>query len=152
MSDIMKIAYIYKRHALDAEGLGAEKLFADDEKTDRIGRSAMIDGEGVRRGDTLMLRALSDLGKPKEAARLQQMIEAMGVTIEVMPLPTPPKPVRKVWLSPTAKQKQKLCVLWYSSIPPNAALNGAEHVMGRKVSRAQMNRLCGKRDGSSKKI
>lgn len=42
--DIMKIAYLYKRHITDADGLDADKVFADDESTRRIERAAMIDG------------------------------------------------------------------------------------------------------------
>lgn len=150
----MKIAYLYKRHISDADGLDADKVFADDESTRRIERAAMIDGGGLRGGDTLLLRSVNDLGKPAEAGRLQRMIEAKDVTVQVIPLPPqpkPPTPLRKVWLSPDAGQKDRLCTLWYSSLSPGHVLDRAKDVMGRPVSRAQMNRLCGPRDGSKRK-
>lgn len=112
----------------------------------------MIDSKGLRKGDTLLLYDMADLGKPKEAKRLVGIVEGMGVTVEVHPLPKPPKPVRKVWLSPTDEQRGDICTLWYSSISPSAVLSGAEQIMGRSVSRQQLDRLCGKRDGSNKRI
>lgn len=151
----MKIAYLYERRISDADGLEADKVFADDGSTDRIERSALIDGDVLRPGDTLLLRAFSDLGKPAEAKRLQRMIEAKGVNvlvIELPPAPKPPRPLRKVWLSPDDGQRERLCTLWYSSLSPGHVLERAKDVMGRPVSRAQMNRLCGPRDGSDKKI
>jgi hypothetical protein len=155
MPDTMKIIYMHKRHISDADGLDADKVFADDESTRRIERAAMIDGGGLREGDTLYLRALSDLGQPSEAGRLKAMIERMGVAVQVIPMPPqpkPPRPLRKVWLSPDDGQKDRLCTLWFSSLPPGHVLERAKDVMGRPVSRAQMNRLCGPRDGSNKKI
>jgi hypothetical protein len=146
----MKIAYLYKRHVLDADGLDADKVFADDETTKRMERAAMIDGGRLRSGDTLLLRDLADLGKPSEGDRLRRLIEGMGVMVQVIPLPVAPKPLRKVWLSPTDEQQADLCRLWYSTLPPSYVLQSAERIMGRKVSRPQLDRLCGPRDGSRK--
>lgn len=111
----------------------------------------MIDSNGLHEGDTLILYDMADLGKPKEAMRLAGIIEAIGATIELRPIQKPPKPPRAVWLSPNEKQHDELCTLWYSSVGPSAALNSAEHIMGRKVLRGQLDRLCGPRDGSDKK-
>ena len=148
----MRILYKYNRPAPDASNLNADKVFADDETTRRISRGVLIDSDGLREGDTLLRYDLGDLGKPKEAKRLVGLIEAMGVAVEVNPMPKPPRPPRKVWLSPTDKQRDDICTLWYSSIGPSAVLSGAEQIMGRPVSRQQLDRLCGKRDGSSKKF
>jgi predicted GIY-YIG superfamily endonuclease len=88
--------------------------------------------------------------KEAEAIRAEKPIHNIAST--KTPKSMLPRPKTAVWLSPNEKQKIHLCTLWYSSLSPGHVLDRAKDVMGRPVSRAQMNRLCGPRDGSSRKV
>lgn len=146
-----KIAYLYNRQAADASSLGADVVYADTKTTRRMERAAMIDGGGLREGDTLYLRAMSDLGQGAEVKAMRLRIEAMGVDIVEIPMDKPPKAKPKVWLQPSDDQKDRLCTLWYSSLEQGHILTRAEDIMGRTVTRNQMNRLCGPRHKKQKK-
>lgn len=132
--------------------MGAERTFADYRGTARKELQSMIDMKGIRKGDTLVLRALSDLGQGAESKRLQKIITDLGVWIEVKPGADGERVQgRKARLKPTPEQKEHICALWYSPAPVDHVLSRASEIMGGKVDRNNMNYWCGSRSGPSKK-
>ena len=147
----MKIAYLYNRPTKEGERMGAEKTFADYPETKRLERQDMLDRGGLRSGDTLLLRALSDLGKGAEAKLMQKRIEEIGAEIQVVEAENAPRVSgRKPRLTPEPDQIERLCGLWYSAAERKHVLGRAEDIMGQPVTRDQMFRWCGPRDGSKK--
>lgn len=145
----MKVAYLYNRPKSVADEWEAEKVFIDVKGTSRMERSDMLEHGGVRAGDTLMLAALSDLGKGAAAKAIADKIRRLGVAIEVKPL-TPAKakkkPGRAPHLKPTDEQQKQICGLWRSGLEQGHVLNRAAQIMEvDAVTRNQMNRLCGPR-------
>ena len=131
--------------------MGAEKTFADYPETKRLERQDMLDRGGLRSGDTLLLRALSDLGKGAETKLMQKRIEEIGAEIKVIEDENAPRTSgRKPRLTPSLDKKRHLCGLWYSAAERQHVLDRASDKMGQPVSRDQMNRWCGPRDGSQK--
>ena len=148
----MKIAYTYNRPVSDGETMGGEKIFADWSGTNRVELGLMLDGGGLREGDTLLLRAESDLGRGMEAKRHLKRIAQMGVTIEVIPADKPVKQTgRPPRFKPSHEQKQHLCALWYSPAPIDHVLKRAADIMGYEVKRDKFYHMCGPRDGSKSK-
>lgn len=145
----MLIAYLYNRPVNVAQDWGADMVFADMPGTGRVERSDMIDRHGLRDGDTLVMAARSDIGQGREVPLLIARIEALGVTVEIRPLApqkAKSKPGRTPKLSPTPDQKDQLCKLWGSTLAQKHVLARAAQIMGvGKVTRNQMNRLCGPR-------
>ena len=125
------------------------KVFIDAPGTLRLEREDMINGGGLRAGDTLVLAAMSDLGKGAEAKSLAGLIERMGVSIEIKPLDAKrakKKTGRAPHLKPTDEQKRQICALWHSAIEQAHVLQRAATVMQvDAITRNQMNRLCGPR-------
>lgn len=145
----MKIAYLYNRPKSVADSWDVDKVFIDAAGTMRLEREDMINNGGLRAGDTLVLAALSDLGRGAEAKSLSGLIERKGVSIEVSPL-EPKKAKKKAGraphLRPTPEQQRQICALWSSAIEQGHVLDRAASVMGvDTVTRNQMNRLCGPR-------
>lgn len=131
--------------------MGAEKTYADYPETKRQERQDLLDRHGLREGDTLLLRAMSDLGKGQEAALMQRRVKEIGAEIVVIEAEDAPRVSgRKPRMKPTMDQKQHLCGLWYSAAEVGHVLERASEKMGGKVTRDQMNRWCGPRDGSKK--
>lgn len=147
----MRIAYLYNRDPSEAVVLECEKVFADFPNTKRLDLHDLIEGGGLMEGDTLCIRAKSDLGKGGEAKRIATMVEKMGVTIEVTEGPKKKAPLgRKPRLSPTPGQKVHLCALWASPAPQKHVLVRASEVMGGSVNRNHMNYWCGPRSNPKK--
>jgi|GEM_PF-2230647 len=145
----MKIAYLYNRPKSAASEWNAGKVFIDAPGTMRLEREDMINNGGLRAGDTLVLAAMSDLGKGAEAKSLAGLIARMGVAVEVSPLDAKrakKKPGRAPHLKPSDDQQRQICGLWHSAIEQAHVLQRAATVMGVDVvTRNQMNRLCGPR-------
>ena len=145
----MIVAYLFNRPKEVASDWSAEVVFIDAPGTMRLEREDMINGGGLREGDTLVLAAMSDLGKGAEAKSLAGVIERMGVSIDVRPL-MPDRAKKKTGraphLRPTPERERQICALWYSAIEQGHVLNRAAQIMGvDAVTRNQMNRLCGPR-------
>lgn len=131
--------------------MGCEKTFADWKNTKRRDLIAMIQGGGLMKGDTLFLRALSDLGQGAESQRHQKALSDMGVAVQVIPgAETPRTKGRPARLKPTPEQKEHLCEIWYSPAPMEHVLTRAADIMGAEVDRNKLNYWCGPRDGSQK--
>ena len=131
--------------------MGCDKTFADWANTKRAELAALIGGGALRQGDTLCIRALSDLGQGAESKRMQKAISDLGVVLQVVPsadsVRSKGRPAR---LKPDSGQKERLCDLWYSPAEMEHVLTRAEDIMGAKVDRNKLNYWCGPRDGSQK--
>lgn len=148
----MKIAYLYERPVEEGEAMGAEKSFADYKGTNRAELRSLVDAGGLRKGDTLLLRATSDLGQGQESKRIERVIAGLGVDIQVIPAQKPVRlKGRPARFKPTPEQKEHICALWYSPAPLPHVLKRASEIMGRDVKRDKLYYLCGPRDGSAKK-
>lgn len=131
--------------------MGCDKTFADWKNTKRADLVAMIEGGGIRKGDTLCVRALSDLGHGAESRRMQKAVSDLGVVLQVVEGAEAPRAKgRPSRLKPTDQQKEHLCELWYSPAPNEHVLTRAADIMGAAVDRNKMNYWCGPRDGSRK--
>lgn len=132
--------------------MDCEKTFADWKGTNRAELLDMVQRRGIRDGDTLCLRAVSDLGPGQESARLQRQIAAMGVTIEVIPAKDAPRekgrPPRAAFKS--IEDWEAGCSLWYSPAPVRHAVQRISERVGAEVDRNWCNNQCGPRDGSKK--
>ena len=132
--------------------MDCEKTFADWKGTNRAELQDMLERGGVRDGDTLCLRAVSDLGPGQESARLQRQIADMGVTIEVIPAKDAPRekgrPPRAAFKS--IEDWEAGCSLWYSPAPVRHAVQRISDRVGAEVDRNWCNNQCGPRDGSKK--
>lgn len=144
----MNIGYAYNGPTKPLYDAGCERVFYDDKETRRAERQAMIDAGGVREGDTLFLYAEADLGHGAEVALFRKRLDALGVQIKLIDGPKKPAPTPKVHLRATDEQRDRICALWYSSAERQHVEARAADILGRKVSRDQLNRLCGPRDGS----
>jgi len=148
----MIVAYLYNRDVSEGAAMGADKTFADFNGTGRRELTDMIRMAGVRKGDTLVVRALSDLGQGAESKRIQKAISDLGVAVRVIPGAQAPRVQgRKPRLKPDAEQKEHICALWYSPAPVDHVLSRASEIMGASVDRNNLNYWCGPRDGSNKK-
>lgn len=147
----MIVAYLFNRPVSEGEAMGAEKTFADYRGTGRQELTDMIERKGIRKGDTLVLRALSDLGQGAESKRLQKIITDLGVWIEVKPGPDGERVQgRKPRLKPTPEQREHICALWYSPAPVDHVLQRASDILGGEVNRNNLNYWCGSRSGPKK--
>ena len=145
----MKVAYLYDRPKAVADAWEPDQVFIDAPGTSRLEREDMINKGGLRAGDTLLLAALSDLGRGAEARSLADLIGRKGVAVKVMPLApklAKKKPGRAPHLRPTPEQQRQICALWSSALEQAHVLDRAAQIMAvDAVTRNQMNRLCGPR-------
>lgn len=132
--------------------MGCDKTFADWSNTNRADLDDMITRDGVRKGDVVCVRALSDFGRGQESRRIQKLLSDMGVAVQVVEGGQAPRQQgRPSRVSVTPEQRQHLCELWYSPAPVDHVLARAEDILGAEVDRNRMNYLCGPRDGSKRK-
>jgi len=149
----MKIAYLYERPVSEGEAMGAEKTYVDFAKTRRLELTDLICGGGLKAGDTLLLRAKSDLGKSREADRHVASIEALGVEIVVLPT----KANKRLTGRPARAEVKDMqtfdliCGLWYSPTPVDHAIQRASDRVGVRVDRNWINARCGPRSGQKAK-
>lgn len=149
-SDIMKILYTYERPHDDGADIPADKVFADTKATRRIERTDLLEAGGLHSVDTLYLRSASQLGHGAEAKLMMSKVDAIGATVALAPLPDAPKGDTAVHWRPSDEIKARVLLLWYSALPTKQVLARIADIAGRKVSRDQMYRLGGPRDGSKK--
>lgn len=148
----MRVAYLYNRPVSEGDAMDCEKTFADWKGTNRTELVYMIERGGVRSGDTLCLRALSDLGPGQESTRHQNTLREMGVTIEVIPAKDGPRekgrPPRAAFKS--IDDWEAGCSLWYSPAAVRHAVQRISERVGASVDRNWCNNQCGPRDGTKK--
>ena len=148
----MRVAYLYNRPVSEGDAMDCEKTFADWNGTDRAELMDMLNRHGVREGDTLCLRAVSDLGQGQESARLQRKIADMGVHIEIIPTNEKKRQrgrPTKVEIS-DMDEWDACCALWYSPAPVRHAVQRISERVGGEVNRNWINYRCGVRDGSER--
>ena len=87
----MRIAYLYERDVSEGDDMDCEKVYADWKNTKRADLSDLIDTAAAKEGDTVCVRALSDLGRGKEAELNRKRLERKGVKVLVVPGPDRPK-------------------------------------------------------------
>lgn len=133
--------------------MGCGKTFADWKNTKRADLVDMIEREGVRKGDIVCVRSLSDFGQGQESRRIQKVLSDMGVAVQVVEGAETPKQSkgRPARINPTDEQRGHLCELWFSPAPVEHVLDRAADILGATVDRNRMNYWCGPRDGSKRK-
>ena len=145
----MIIAYIYERPFSEGADMGAERTYADYPVTRRSELNSMIAGGGMRAGDTLRVRAVSDLGRGQESKRLQQKIADLGVTLEVHPnkinVRERGRPTRAA--VDTIENYDRLCGLWFSPMPADECFRIGGEVTGGDMGKSRFEYLCGSRHG-----
>ena len=129
--------------------MGAERTFADYPTTRRSELNSMIQQKGLREGDTLRIRAVSDLGRGQESKRIQQMISNMGVTLEVMPSEVSTRQRGRPQKASVAsiEEYDRLCGLWYSPTPDKECFRLGKEIAGGDVDKSWFDYRCGPRHG-----
>lgn len=139
----MIFGYGYKREAADLRAAGAEKVYLDGEKTKRLERRDML--RDLRDGDVIILLAKADLGAVGEIVRLREMIREAGATIEIAERPAKRRQ-RPHYFIPTPEQAEQIKALWRDlTVPGPYALERASEIMGRPITRNQLNHAFGTR-------
>lgn len=142
----MRIAYIHKRGVRDADGMDADKLFADDETTRRVSRSDLLDHGGLRSGDVLVLRSEGDLGSRRsEVDAMLSRVADIGATVEIVPMDRKPVKVPKGHRKPLPDKLDRMCILWRSSLDAAHVIDRCGDIAGFPVTRNNMNQWCGSR-------
>lgn len=147
----MRIAYGYNRDPKALAKLGCDRVYSDNDKTKRLDRGYMIDKAGIKSGDVVVVIALGDLGRGKEATKIANMITAQGGSVEVEPDEIPRKrgrPQKRV-LSPEADARLK--AHWLHGADPNSVFDAAKDELGEVPPRSWFSRRYGNRDGSTPK-
>lgn len=145
----MIIAYLYERPYEEGAAMGAERTFADYPTTRRSQLTSMIQRKGLREGDTLRVRAVSDLGRGQESKRIQQMISDMGVTLEVLPSEANKRLRGRPHKAEveTIQDYDELCGLWYSPTPDKECFRRGKDLAGGEVDKSWFDYRCGPRHG-----
>jgi len=118
----MKIGYGYRKHTVDLQAAGAERVYIDTDSA-RPRRAEMM-RRGLRAGDTLVLLYLRDLGgSPVADTVWRGKVEALGVTIKIVrpvnvrpvgrprkfqPTPEEDAAIRAIWLDGLETEKRRL--------------------------------------------
>ena len=148
----MKIAYLYNRPTTEGEAMDCEQTFADYDGTNRAELISVIQGGAVRDGDTLCIRAQSDLGQGAAIKRHLNKLEEMGVTVQIMSIPKDVRlSGRPKRFAPSPADKEYMCNLWFSPAEQDHVLEKSSERMGYEVKRDKLYYVCGPRDGSKKR-
>lgn len=149
-TDRMKIAYLYERPVSEGEAMGADQTLVDYAKTNRGELNTILHGGAVRRGDTVLLRAKSDLGRGKQADRHIAELEAMDVHVEVLPVSNEVRVKGRPERAEIGSidQFDHACSLWYSPAPEGHAVSRISSIVGQDVDRNWCNYKCGPRSAS----
>ncbi len=135
----MIIGYGYRRKEADLRAAGAEQVWIDT-KRDRLERSAMTEGRGLREGDTLLLLHWNDLGGNKPSSdRLAARLEKRGVTVKVADGPYAVSAGRPAKLRPTPEQDAEARSIWLDGFHSLAyKLRRVAEIYGQDVKAHQM--------------
>jgi len=135
------IAYLFDRPRSAASHMSVEPacIFTDAPGTQRADLSALIDIGGLQSGDVMRVCALADLGHGAASKAMHRRIEALGATVEVMPLATRVTGGR---LSKKHPRRADMCTVWWSSLDQADALGKISDMAGQDVNRNQANRVC----------
>lgn len=145
----MRIAYLYNQDEKEADHMNAGKGFIDTPATRRMALTSLIERQGLRAGDILIVTAKSKLGHGQGAARIERQLARMGISLEVSPSPLRPSNLRRKKRSPAPDDMTYLKGVWSSAMGEAAALAQASQHMGFPVDRAWMNYHVSMRDGGA---
>lgn len=150
----MRWGYLYDQPTKDADKMNVDEWLLDTPKTKRqalhdlTGRGTA----GVRKGDTLVVTARSKLGKHKQALRIEKLLSDMGVSLDIVPVESEKKPVRKgKRRKPTDAERKYGRALWTGVDEPADAIAAMSQKMGFEVDRQWMNYNLCLRDGTPMK-
>ena len=140
----MKVGYGYNRSEADLKSAGAEKVYIDTKKT-RDERARMFSGGmHIRKGDTLVLMSIRDLGgSPLADKQWRKRCEDMGISLEVVEKPAvssgrPAHRPRKY--QPNMRDRE----IWLNGLFSEVSrLNTIEEHNGFRVSKGVLNRRYG---------
>jgi len=135
------IAYLFDRPRSAASHMSVEPacIFTDAPGTHRADLSAMIDSGDLRAGDVVRVCALADLGHGAASNAMHRRIEALGVTVEVMPQ-APRSTLAR--LSKKHPRRADMCAVWWSALDQADALGKISDMAGQDINRNQANRVC----------
>lgn len=133
----MKIGYGHPGDEAALTAWGAEKLYIDAPKGDRVQRQKMLDVKGVRKGDTLGMVSRGRLGIGRAVPALCDKLTLRGVQIEdVAPIPVANgNPGRRPIFDPTPEQDAQIEPLWHSAYGMSYVLREATRIMGFEIKR-----------------
>ena len=145
----MRIGYGFNRASADFAKAKVEDLYIDTRDTDRGERADMLISGRLRRGDTLVLLAPGDLGRGAELRPLRILLAERGVTVEVQIEDSRPRG-RPNEFEPDPDQNKRIRKLWYAIgvYQLKHVMRRVEQIYGGPVSRNQLDRRYGPRDGS----
>lgn len=149
----MKNAYGYNRDPKDFAhtDVAGDRVYIDHNGTRRALNDLINEG-GARKGDTIVVLALSDLGKGRAASESQKLIEGKGIIIEVCPIPEAVKvklPRGRPAFDPAPELDEELRMMWGNPIMYTQAyvIKYATEKHGSPVTRNQLNHRYGNRYG-----
>ena len=145
----MRIGYGYERAESLFKDLDCDEILIDTEATHRVERASLFDSGKLRKYDTLVVLALGDFGRGFGLAKFRQMLDDLGVSIEVCPpLRVEATRGRPATFTPDSTQDDQIRTLW-NSVPHTLAyvLKRAGEIMGHDVARHQLSHRYGRRNG-----
>ena len=147
----MKSAYGYNRDPKDFAHTGVDtaRIYIDHNGT-RNALDNLVNRGGAREGDTIVVLALGDLGNGVAAKKSQRLIENMGITIEVVPVPEAVKaalPRGRPAFDPSPDLDATLRDMWGNPIKytQSYVIRYATEKHGKAVTRNQLNHRYGNR-------
>lgn len=142
----MQMFYGYKRSPKDAPPY-CEKVWLDDERTNRQERDDMILALRPAGADVVVVLAESDLGRGRELPAIRAAIEAKGATVSVeAPEQEPERRGRPAKFTPNADQDAKIRRLYRSYQVMSYVLTRATEIMrGFEVKAHHLKRRYGNR-------
>ncbi|MCJ8334582.1 MAG: hypothetical protein MJH10_10115 [Epibacterium sp.] len=135
----MRIAYTYDRP--DADAPPADRHYAD--AGDRPVLDDMLTRRGVRPGDVVVVRALSDLGQGAASKRVQRILAGMDVAVEVAPMPDAKRGRKPRVERPGADVLAEIETVYRSAASVQRAVDFARKRTGQPVTRNNLWRWFG---------
>ena len=131
----MRVGYGFRRDEAALTDAGAEVVWLDTSK-ERTERAAMIQ-TGLRKGDTLVLLSIRDLGGSAPADKVwRARIEALGVTVDVIEIEAETRPKK---FDPLPDQCARLRAMWLDGLQSEKyRLRRCVEIYGAQVSKGQL--------------
>lgn len=135
----MRIAYTYDRP--DADAPPADRHYAD--AGDRPVLDDMLTRKGVRPGDVVVVRALSDFGHGAASKRVQRILAGMDVSVEVSPMAETRRGRKPRVARPDAATLAEIETIYRSAASVQRAVDFARKRTGQPVTRNNLWRWFG---------
>jgi len=144
-------AYGYNRDPKDFAHVEVDhtRIFIDHNGT-RGALSGLITGGGTRAGDTIVILSIRDIGEGAAGTKNKELIEAIGVTIQISPIPEAVKeklPRGRPAFDPERELDDDLRRMWGDPIgyTPKYVVKYATEKYKKSVTRNQLNHRYGNR-------